>query len=218
MSTWHTFNNFGYTLDKVPSEVMSILKTEREKRRVGVPESRDMNIQLAGQIDKEYDVSFLKDVPQVKHFLHQVLNIYREVFDFPSQPNNVIPACTGVWDIEIGSLWMNIQEQGEYNPIHAHGGVVSFVIWFEIPYDLAGEKKLSNSRYSNLPANGDFFFHPINTLGRVQSIPMNVDKNKEGTICMFDAGLLHSATPFFTTDKQRVTFSGNFFYKERKNV
>jgi hypothetical protein len=216
MTTWHTFNNYGYTLEKVPVQVMDILRVEREKYAVGDPISRTANGNLVGQINKEHDLAHLKETPIVKDFLLQEARTYAECFNLPRKPSDVTYDESTEWDICINAIWMNIQERGEYNPPHKHSGLMSFVIWFEIPYDISEEKALNNSKYSNHPGNGDFFFHPISTVGSFTSVAMNVGKDKEGSICVFDAKLLHSVNPFFTTDKQRVTFSGNFGFKELK--
>lgn len=214
MTTGYTFNNHGYTLNKVPFQVMDTLKVEREKYGTEDPISRHMNNNLAGQINKEYNVAHIKEIPLIRDFLLQEAKIYATYFNLPVWPNDVVILDSDKWDIEIIEIWMNIQEQGEYNPLHSHTGLMSFVIWFEIPYDLREEKALNNARYSNNPANGDFFFHPINALGVIDSVAMNIGKEKEGTICVFHAKLSHSVNPFFTTNKQRVTFSGNFGYKK----
>ena len=214
MTTGHTFNNYGYTLNKVPPQIMDILRAEREKHATDDPISRYMNNNLAGQINKEHSLAHIKEIPLAKDFLLRAAQTYATHFNLPLMPNEVVNSTSDKWSIEIVNIWMNIQEQGEYNPIHSHAGVMSFVIWFEIPYDLQEEKTLNNARYSSQPANGDFFFHPINILGELDSVPMNIGKDKEGTICVFHAKLLHSVSPFFTTNKQRVTFSGNFAYKK----
>jgi len=214
MGTAYAFNNYGYTLIETPAEVMDILRVEREKYATGDPSLRYMNKSLVGQINKEHDVSYLKEVPQVKDFLLDSAQMYANAFNLPRVPNDVIGMNSNEWDICIDYMWMNIQERGEYNPPHNHKGIMSFVIWFEIPYNIQEEKLLNNSKYSNIPSNGDFFFHPINILGQFNSMAMNVGKDKEGTMCIFHSKLLHSVNPFFTTDKQRVTFSGNFVFKK----
>jgi hypothetical protein len=216
MDTWYTFDNYGYTLGKVPTLIMDILRVEREKHATGDPVSRHMNKNLVGQINKEHDVSHLKKIRIVEDFLLHSGQTYVSSFNLPQTPNEVAVLDSDKWGIAIRNIWMNIQEQGEYNPPHMHTGVMSFVIWFEIPYDLQEEKALNNSKYSNQPANGDFFFHPINTMGQFTSVSMNVGRDKEGVICVFPAKLVHSVSPFFTTDKQRVTFSGNFVFEKVK--
>ena len=47
------------------------------------------------------------------------------------------PYCLNRW-------WVNYQKQNEFNPIHNHAGVYSFVIWMKIPYDF---KKTEPKRY-----------------------------------------------------------------------
>jgi hypothetical protein len=34
----------------------------------------------------------------------------------------------------MGDAWVNFQEKYEYNPIHLHDGVFSYVIWYQIPF------------------------------------------------------------------------------------
>ena len=41
-------------------------------------------------------------------------------------------------------LWVNYQKKYDFNPIHIHSGVFSFVIWVQIPYDLTEERKRYN--------------------------------------------------------------------------
>jgi hypothetical protein len=216
MGTAYTFSNHGYVLIEVPTQVMDILRVEREKHATGDPALRDMNSTLIGQINKEHDVSHLKEIAPVRDFLLHSAQTYATIFNLSRVPSDVSSLNSDKWDIELDNMWMNIQERGEYNPTHNHKGIISFVVWFEIPYNLQEEKELNNSKYSNLPANGDFFFHPIDILGQFGVVPMNVGKDKEGTICVFPAKLFHSVNPFFTTDKQRVTFSGNFVLKKVK--
>ena len=35
---------------------------------------------------------------------------------------------------EMEKFWVNYQKKYEFNPLHAHSGKISFVIWMKIPY------------------------------------------------------------------------------------
>ena len=72
-----------------------------------------------------YDIVFNQvDNPKMFEFINtEVENIYKR-----TGLKNVMlkPYLTG--------LWVNFQKKGEFQPIHNHYGLMSFVIWMDIPY------------------------------------------------------------------------------------
>ena len=56
-------------------------------------------------------------------------------------------------------IWVNYQKQGEFNPLHDHGGVYSFVIWMKIPTKHFEQNKNPISLKSNTHAISTFQFH-----------------------------------------------------------
>ena len=38
------------------------------------------------------------------------------------------------------NMWVNFQRKYEFNPLHKHSGLLSFVIWMKIPYNFEDEK------------------------------------------------------------------------------
>ena len=97
--------------------------------------------------------------------------------------------------IRLRNLWVNYQQQYEYNPIHTHTGIVSFVIFTDIPYG-SEERESHNS-------NGAF---------QLEADVLPVDKTRNGVILMFPSTTKHAVYPFKSTQKERVTVSGNLIW------
>ena len=115
------------------------------------------------------------------------------------------------------SIWVNFQKKGEFQPVHNHRGVFSFVIWMDIPYHWKDEVKLPFTRPNNNGAQapgGNFsFVHSVDTCRSVSShgIPMSPEMN--GYCCFFPSDLCHQVYPFYTSDKERISISGNIILK-----
>ena len=116
-------------------------------------------------------------------------------------------------DLELDSLWINFQKKYEYNPPHNHTGVYSFVMWIKIPYELEKEHNYENSFLSKDKMNSDFCFQYIDVLGGIRRFSMEVDKSKEGKMVFFPSPLTHSVHPFYTSDEERISVSGNLSIK-----
>jgi hypothetical protein len=73
-------------------------------------------------------------------------------------------------------LWVNYQKKYDFNPIHIHSGVFSFVIWVQIPYDLTEERQRYNLKGDETAA---FTFQYNNALGGLDTEYLNIDKSFE---------------------------------------
>ena len=93
--------------------------------------------------------------------------------------------------------------------IHTHGGVFSFVVWIDIPYDYSKEHALPFVKDSNDPSASDFAFVYTNILGNVESHTYSLNKDWNGYMLFFPAKLNHLVYPFYTSDKKRISISGN---------
>ena len=118
----------------------------------------------------------------------------------------------------LSGLWVNFQKKGEFQPTHDHTGMFSFVIWMDIPYDWKDEAKLPFAKVradGGTPSGGNFTFVYSNDNCRSVSeyvIPMSPEIN--GYCCFFPSDLCHQVYPFYTSDKDRITISGNITWKE----
>ena len=111
--------------------------------------------------------------------------------------------------LQLNQLWVNFQKKHEFNPVHNHSGLFSFIIFVQIPYDLEREKKEGPGSLSNSNFTSCLQFHPTTMLGRQSEETIHVDKSYEGGIYFFNAELMHCVYPFFTSDDYRITVSGN---------
>ena len=110
----------------------------------------------------------------------------------------------------VRSFWVNFQKKYEFNPVHNHYGKVSFVIWMKIPYDYEDEKKReAASNVNGITVSGSFEFIFTNGLGEIQRTYYNLSPKFEGEMLVFPAKLYHQVYPFYTSDEDRISISGN---------
>ena len=111
---------------------------------------------------------------------------------------------------EMPGLWVNYQKQHEFNPIHAHTGLFSFVIFVKIPTHWKEQHALPFSVESNTPVASDFQF--VWSRKNEQDCcthSFSLSPEDEGRMLFFPAGLHHQVHPFYGTEEERITVSGN---------
>ena len=126
--------------------------------------------------------------------------------------HSLVDNITGIdhgGNLFIQNMWVNFQNEHEFNPSHNHTGIVSFVIWMKIPTESADQKELPISKNSNNPSASDFEFLYSDILGKHQDYRISMGKEKEGVILVFPASLRHQVYPFYECDEQRISISGN---------
>ena len=114
-------------------------------------------------------------------------------------------------------FWVNFQKETEFNPIHSHSGIFSFVIWVKIPTDWREQHALPFIAKSNSPCASDFEFHYTTMLGEIGRHTYCLDKKSEGFMLFFPASLKHTVYPFYNCDKERISISGNILFDISKN-
>lgn len=201
-------NHIGINNEYLPVDLFNKLKEEINLLKGKVGQQR----KLAGNIKEEWNLEpsipiFNKYIISLinKHPFHlQHVNIERKKF---FNEDKVPP-------LQLSSLWVNFQKKHEFNPIHNHSGLFSFVIFVQIPYDLERERKEGPGSLSNSNFTSCLQFHTTNLLGGHYGETVHVDKSYEGGIYFFNAETNHCVYPFFTSDDYRITVSGNvgWFY------
>ena len=174
---------------------------------------------LAGNISQSY----LLDDPQnlIIENLYNIVNDpgnNQKMLEFIQMEVTRIYEKTGYKGMltpQVEGLWVNFQKKGEFQPIHNHGGIFSFVIWMDIPYHYKDEAKLPSAKTScKNPPGGNFTFVTANGINRGMNnhiIPMSPEMN--GYCCFFPSDLSHLVYPFYTSDKDRISISGNIMYR-----
>ena len=164
------------------------------------------NFRLAGNIDTSL---YLED--EDNYFMENVVgpiaNIYASHvhgLNWSQKPMTHEPKS-----LAMSGFWVNFQNKHEFNPIHNHSGLVSFVIWMKIPYQWQDQHALPICANSNAPVAGNFQFIYSDMLGGHQDYLINMGDFQEGWILVFPSQLRHQVYPFFECDEQRVSISGN---------
>ena len=109
----------------------------------------------------------------------------------------------------LSRMWVNYQKQCEYNPLHDHTGVYSFVIWMKIPTKQEEQDKISFSSEANTKKNSKFQILYNNILGQPTTITYYMNPECEGTMFFFPSQLQHQVYPFYNCDEDRISISGN---------
>ena len=209
LEVYHTnFVNPGYTMVRLPEHLLE----EIDRECAGIMEKFEQhtqdqyNSQLIGQIENEFA---LKKTPEVlQNFLGMFCKHYYSHWTKREDVNQTF---------RIAESWVNFQKKHEYNPIHNHSGVLSFVLWLQIPYDVTEELSLPQSIKSNKPSASLFNFHYTNLNGDIAVNSIPVSKEHEGMLMLFPSWLNHSVNPFYTSDDYRISVSGNIVSDSEAN-
>tara|TARA_Y100000361_G_C11103988_1_gene313649 strand:+ start:86 stop:676 length:591 start_codon:yes stop_codon:yes gene_type:complete len=194
-----------YLIADVPKDILKILDDVIDEKGLN-----PMNGDLAGNIKHEYSIP--KGKAAVSPLLMQMVVKYNEKFpNYFQMAHSTLnfKAC----DIELFSLWVNFQKKHEFNPMHIHDGLYSFVIWHKVPYLYEDERaRLPYMKQEQMRA-GMFSFFYSEPGGKIYQEAIPVDKKWEGKICLFPATLDHCVYPFYTSDEYRISISGNIGFK-----
>jgi hypothetical protein len=118
--------------------------------------------------------------------------------------------------LALSRTWVTFQKPGDFNPLHCHKGQLSFVIWLRIPYTFQQEQALparSQLDQGSKHLNGDFQFQWTDSTGALRSHSIGADQQLEGSICLFAAALHHQVFPYYSSDKTRISVSGNWTFQ-----
>jgi hypothetical protein len=171
-----------------------------------------MNSTLAGNIEKEYRLS--DNVSrQLETIVLPACDLY--INKFP-QFTNSISILTQNLPFSVTKSWVNFQKKHEFNPIHDHAGLFSFVIWLQIPYLAEDEMRLPWVINSNSPRAGQFEFITKSENTNLITTTVKCSKECENTMLFFPASTCHCVYPFYTSNEERITVSGNIFLNPNK--
>ena len=181
------------------------------------PESHDAKYKLAGNISKSMYIkdkddwfynTVLKEMAE--YVWYKNWENYYKVHVAKSKPPPVF---------KLEELWVNYQKQYEFNPPHFHGGTYSFVLFMKIPTHWKEQHALPVSANSTAPEASNFQFllpqHPHSSeVGEdVMTLDIPLSPEDEGRMLFFPASMTHQVFPFYGSEEERITVSGNIFLK-----
>ena len=189
-SNIHSQSNLNFIAEKLPQDIYYSLLDYTRKRRLD--EVWNMNSRLAGALDQQSSLSEWKyECPGLEEYLLDRVNgIWDWVYTTCPWEFNKTKDITRF--IRLHNLWVNYQKKDQYNPVHVHSGVVSFVIFVDIPY---GPDERDAHR-----SNGAF---------QLEAEVLPVDNSWNGSMLLFPATANHAVYPYYTSDKERITVAGN---------
>ena len=199
-----SFGHDGYLLVKFNEDDLRPIKEDIFEIKNNFDKAKKVKNQLAGNLQREYELPC-----KSRQRLHEIVLPYTDEYNKHFSWH----LDTGLLDnnlpYDIGKPWVNFQKKHEFNPLHKHAGMYSFVLWIQIPYDLKDELSFPNCKNANCSVNSTFEFLFTNIFNKQKKEPLFIDKTWEGTLILFPSSLAHCVYPFYTSDDYRISISGN---------
>ena len=169
-----------------------------------------VNHALAGNISESFliddiDSKFWDD--HLSLSCESYLSEYRDMMTSSRNPFN----NDNITKMYLKDFWVNYQKETDFNPLHQHSGVLSFVIWMKIPTEWEEQHELPISKNSASPSASDFMFNYTNILGGQQNITVHMSKEAENNMVIFPSTMMHQVYPFYNCSEDRISVSGNIF-------
>tara|TARA_B100001175_G_scaffold303322_1_gene298207 strand:- start:76 stop:807 length:732 start_codon:yes stop_codon:yes gene_type:complete len=143
----------------------------------------------------------------LKEYCEKYVSDYSHAVSFRNTFSNVYAG-----KLVMQEFWVNFSRQTEFNPLHNHGGALSFVIWMQIPTRSKEQHNLPISKNTTSPASSDFMFTYTDILGTTQPMTWNMDPEIEGMMVVFPSTMPHQVYPFFNNEEERISISGNIYF------
>ena len=209
----HEFsNNLGYIDEKMPDDVFKIVLDEID---IAAGQKVPHNTKLVGNIEEQYLMGFKNQINMYKleTYLRGLAGIYEKKFNYMScMGNQTMSLDQGMsFDLRLRNCWVNFMKKYEFNPIHNHSGLYSFVIFVKIPFELNEEFASPRTQNEKQRFPGCFSFYCGNGLGEFVPHVIEADRTWEQVIMLFPSITQHCVYPFYTSDDYRITVSGNLY-------
>ena len=198
------FKNLGFLSHVFTDEDLLPIREEVDSIKKTFESRKKYTQNLAGNIEKEYKLELTNSY--IEKLLIPFINEYDQRYDYLPKYNFISRDLP----IYLQASWVNFQKKHEFNPIHRHTGLFSFVIWLEVPYTIEDERKYSPGKDSNACVSGCFEFSYANSLGEMKQHSIPADNTHRNMMLLFPAEMHHTVYPFYTSDEYRISVSGNF--------
>jgi hypothetical protein len=201
------FPNIGFLKIQLTEDQVVPIKQEIDKIKKNFILATEANAYLVGHIEKEYNLNTCKDY--FNFLLKDLVKIYEDTFGYIARQSYLSKDAP----LAVDDVWVNFQSKHEFNPAHDHSGVLSFVLWIQIPYSIKEEIMYSPGKKSKAPLSGHFGFYYTNSLGQISYYDIPADKSMENCMLIFPSRLNHTVHPFYSSDEYRISVSGNIVFQ-----
>ena len=113
---------------------------------------------------------------------------------------------THLHELAFSRFWCRASTDGDYQSIHDHQGVFTFVVWLSIPFEGADERKV---QAGFRPEASDFVLVYPDTCGQLQKRNFVLGKGAEGKMLFFPSDINHIVYPHYTTKDYRIALAGD---------
>jgi hypothetical protein len=189
-------------INKIPDTIFNEIKKVIKDKKIKA------NKDLAGNLKEEFILD--KYIYILEDYL--LKNIFNNEFLVEFMQKNY-KCNTEERPIRLTDLWVNYMKKHEFNPLHDHSGVFSFILFIKIPFTMEKQKKLSPGKNSKEDLAGCLQFVYFSPFGKISFNNLYVDKSWEQSMLIFPASLHHCVYPFYGTNEYRITVSGNASFK-----
>jgi len=176
--------------NRAPDELSKKILEEYNKSN-----KEDARYGLAGDLSEEYyfpESNIIEDIRQF--FIEDLSNRFGLPIKYISFNDKILET-----DKRFEHIWVNEMKPNEYNPLHNHNGVLSFVWYLDVPEEI---RKECNNQESNTRSRGLIQF--ISGLSNDQ-IRINPRTND---VLIFNSLQRHEVYPFYSNNK-RISMAGN---------
>ena len=137
-----------------------------------------------------------------KEVLNPIIQEYVKDYGFPEKLKT-----THIHDLTFQKFWANYTGKGEYQALHNHDAIWSFVIWLKLPAVANDEQSVKEAMH---PDAGDFILTYSDIIGRTRKVNWKLEKQyNEGHMLLFPSDLYHAVYPHFQTDEKRLSLAGD---------
>lgn len=103
-------------------------------------------------------------------------------------------------------FWCRVSQDGDYQSIHDHQGIFTFVVWLKIPFEGEDERQV---QAGFRPEASDFVLCYPDTCGQYQKRNWVLGKGAEGKMLFFPSDINHIVYPHYTTKDYRISLAGD---------
>lgn len=195
-------------IDKIDENVIKELDVRIEETG-GKPEF-DASGQLAGRIKKQTHLDKVISDTTKNVILNHCKNFFEQTSGGQELPMSAMT---------LDSIWSNIQEAREYNPIHQHTGNFSFVIYTRNDLEDLSVEEIQDNEYDNKVVDYDnqkplagmieLFYGEGNWMNWTSFTHVP----KRGDILIFPSWLRHTVYAHYEAGKIRISVAGNVSFK-----